>query len=143
MARTVRALAVVASIFVLATLAFVEPAGAKLLRCTRCGTVLDVDPIFYDRDVARPDAPVGAIVGGSLSSGWFGDAEDGVVTARATGGLVGRNAGDGNYRGGTPGRRIELKLDRGGHAILEVHGEMRVYRGDRVRILPDAVVVLD
>lgn len=141
MARTILALA--AAALALATLAFVEPAGAKLLRCSRCGTVLDVDPIFYDRDVARPDAPVGAIVGGSLSSGWFGDEASGGVRARATGGLVGRNMGDGNYRGGAVGRRIELKLDRGGHAIIEVHGEMRVYRGDRVRILPEALVVLD
>ena len=143
MARTIWALIAAASVFALATLTFAEPAAAKLLRCSRCGTVLHVDPIFYDRDVARPDAPVGAIVGGSLSSGWFGDAETGVVTARATGGLVGRNMGDGNYRGGTVGRRIELKLDRGGHAIIEVHGEMRIYRGDRVRIMPDSLVILD
>ena len=143
MARTIWALAGAAAVFALASLAFVEPATAKLLRCSRCGTVLDVDPIFYDHDVARPDAPAGAIVGGSLSSGWFGDPEGGVVATRATGGLVGRNMGDGNYRGGSVGRRIELRLDRGGHAIIEVHGDMRIYRGDRVRILPDALVILD
>ena len=142
MARTIWALAV-ASVVALATLAFVEPAAAKLLRCSRCGTVLHVAPIFYDHDVARPDAPAGTIVGGSLSSGWFGDPHGGVVAARATGGLVGRNMGKGNYRGGTVGRRVELKLDRGGHAIIEVHGEMRIYRGDRVRIMPDSLVILD
>jgi hypothetical protein len=34
---------------------------------------------------------------------------------------------------GTPGTRLEVKLDTGGHNIVEVKGRVRIYRDDRVR----------
>lgn len=120
-------------------LATASPTEAlRTLRCGQCGTVIDIDAIFYDRDVATTEPAVGQIIGVPL-----GTAAPGASGRHPKGGLVGRNADGANRRGGTLARRIELRMDRGGHRVIEVHGAFRAYRGDRVRVLSDRLVLLD
>lgn len=130
-----------------ASLALVHAADApaRTLRCSQCGTVIDVDPIRYDRDVGAEGAIVGAIVGAAIGSqvGSGSGRRAATVAGAVAGGLVGRNADRHQRRGGEIGRRLELRMDRGGYRVIEVHGPMRIYRGDRVRVLPDRIVPLD
>ena len=120
-------------------LAAASPTEAiRPIRCGQCGTVVDVDAIFYERDVAKAEPAIGTIIGVPL-----GTAAPSASGRQPKGGLVGHNADRANRRGGTTARRIELRMDRGGHRVLEVHGAFRIYRGDRVRVLSDRLVVLD
>ena len=43
---------------------------------------------------------------------------------------------------GERGLRIEVRMDKGGYRIVEIHGDMRIYRGDRVRVYRDHVELL-
>ena len=94
--------------------------------CSGCGTVIDVEKIYYDRGNTDGAAVDGAIIGGK-------DRE---------GGLIGRNVA---LHEGSPGERglfIEVRMDSGGYRKLEIHGDMRIFRRDRVRVWSDRVELI-
>lgn len=125
-----------------------SPAEAGRYRCAQCGTVEDVDRIWYDgrrddrRDSGTEGAVIGAIIGGALGNqiGGGSGRTAATVAGVVVGGLVGRdidrNDGRGNNRNnrGERGMRLVVRMDRGGYQTVEIHGEMRIYRGDRVRL---------
>lgn len=114
--------------------------------CGGCGTVVDVDRIYYDRggDRGAEGAILGAIIGGALGN-QVGDGSGrraATVGGAVAGALIGRKA-DRRGRGrGERGLRLEVRMDGGGYRVVEVHGDMRIYRGDRVRLRRDRVVLL-
>src|SRR5687767_12460514 len=106
---------------------------ARPLRCGNCGTVLRVEPIWYedgggggDDDSGREGAVVGAIVGGRHGNqdGGGGGRKAAAVGGAVAGGLIGhridRRSGD--REGGYRGKGVELRMDRGGYQTVEVHG---------------------
>ncbi len=120
------------------------PAEAHVGRCGNCGTVQDVDYIVYERDRGAQGAVVGAIIGGLLGNqvGGGRGRDAATVAGAVAGGLIGRRV-DKNHRGpGERGVRILIKLDRGGTRTIELHGDPRIYRGDRVRVWRDRVELL-
>lgn len=144
-------LAALAFAFVLQLAA--TPADARPLRCGNCGTVLDVDNIWYEDqggrggDSGREGAVVGAIIGGLLGNQVGGGSGRKVATVggAVAGGLIGHriDRNNGVRDGGFRGKRVEVRMDRGGYRVVEVHGDMRIYRGDRVRVLSDRIVALN
>ena len=89
-----------------------RPSEAYVGRCASCGTASDVDAFHY-----APDAAVtkpGAI-----------------VTAESA-------AKPGSARG----TRIEIRMDKGGKRVIHVHGDPRIYKGDRVRLYRDRLELL-
>jgi hypothetical protein len=127
-----------AAVVALAVLA-AGPTAARIGSCGGCGTVIDVDAIFYPRDKAREDADAGTIVGGTPGT----RARKPAAPSAATGGLVGRLARDGERGDDARGLRLELKLDGGGRRTLEIGEGVRVYKGDRVRVSGDRIEMLD
>ncbi|HVF35432.1 MAG TPA: glycine zipper 2TM domain-containing protein [Candidatus Saccharimonadia bacterium] len=128
------------------------PADARPLRCGNCGTVLDVDNIWYEDqggrgDSGREGAVVGAIIGGLLGNqvGGGSGRKAATVGGAVAGGLIGHRIDRNDDRGdrGFTGKRVEIRMDRGGYRTVEVHGDMRIYRGDRVRVHQDRLVSLD
>ena len=132
---------------------FALPADARPLRCGNCGTVLRVESIWYedrdgryDRDSGREGAVLGAIIGGLVGNqvGSGSGRRAATVGGAVAGGLIGHRIDRNDDRGdrGYRGKRVEIRMDRGGYRTVEVHGDMRLYRGDRVRVLPDRIVAL-
>ena len=129
------------------------PVDARPLRCGNCGTVLKVESIWYedrggrDHDSGREGAVVGAIIGGLLGNqvGSGSGRKAATVGGAVAGGLIGHRIDrrNGDRDGGYRGKRVQLRMDRGGYQTVEVHGDMRIYRGDRVRVTSDRVVMLD
>jgi outer membrane lipoprotein SlyB len=116
-------------------------AEARGYRCGQCGTVEDVDRIWYEgrRDSGREGAVLGAIIGGALGNQvGRGDGRKAATIAGAVvGGLVGRDIDRNDGRGGRRGEeglRLRIRMDRGFNQTVEIHGDMRIYRGDRVRL---------
>src|SRR5687767_4618222 len=104
---------------------------ARPLRCGNCGTVLKVESIWYedgggrgDHDSGREGAVVGAIIGGLLGNqvGGGSGRKAATVGGAVAGGLIGhridRRSGDRD--GGYRGKRVELRMDRGGYQTVEV-----------------------
>lgn len=115
------------------------PSYARIGSCAGCGTVVDVDPIYYERAKAPDVAAAGTIIGGTINSG----GRSATATGVAMSGLIGREA-RGNDRGNDErGLRLELKMDGGGQRTIEVSDGMRIYRGDRVRVYSDRIELLD
>ncbi|HVF35506.1 MAG TPA: hypothetical protein VND91_09315 [Candidatus Saccharimonadia bacterium] len=81
-------------------------------RCASCGTASDVDAFHYARDPAVTKP--GAI-----------------LTAESA-------AKPGRERG----TRIEIRMDKGGRRVIQVHGDPRIYKGDRVRLYRDRIELL-
>jgi outer membrane lipoprotein SlyB len=133
----------------LAGLSLAPPAEARGYRCGQCGTVEDVDRIWYEgrRDSGREGAILGAIIGGALGNQvGKGDGRKAATIAGAVvGGLVGRDIdrNDGRGRRGDEGLRLVVRMDRGYYQTVEIHGEMRIYRGDRVRLRDGRVDLID
>ena len=94
--------------------------------CAGCGTVIDVEKIFYDRASGAGEAVEGAIIGGK----------------DIPGGLIGRNVAQREGDTGERGLFIEVRMDSGGYRKLEIDGDMRIFRRDRVRIYSDRVELL-
>ena len=113
-------------------------------RCGNCGTVTDVDAIYYDRDSNADGAILGAIIGGVLGNqiGSGSGRKVATVGGAVAGGFVGRNVDSRKGDTGERGLRIEVRMDKGGHRTVEIHGDMRIYRGDRVRVYRDRVELL-
>jgi outer membrane lipoprotein SlyB len=125
----------------LASASFSPTVEARDSRCGQCGTVEDVDRIWYEgrRDSGREGAVLGAIIGGVLGNQvGRGDGRKAATIAGAVvGGLVGRDADRNDGRGGRrgdSGLRLVVRMDRGFYQTVEIHGDMRIYRGDRVRL---------
>ena len=81
-------------------------------RCARCGSAVDVDAFSYEHTDAT--TATGAIVSAETA------------------------AKPGTERG----TRIEIKMDKGGNRVIHVHGDPRVYKGDRVRLYRDRIELL-
>ena len=113
-------------------------------RCGNCGTVVDVDAIYYDRDSNADGAVLGAIIGGLIGNqvGSGSGRRAATVGGAVAGGLIGREADSRRGDRGERGTRIEVRMDRGGIRVVEVHGDMRIYRGDRVRVYRGRVEIL-
>ena len=94
--------------------------------CSGCGTVIDVEKIYYDPDNTAGAAVDGAIIGGKDRPG----------------GLIGRNVAQNPGNAGERGLFIEVRMDSGGYRKLEVHGDMRIFRRDRVRVYSERVELL-
>lgn len=153
MIKTPVTLAAIALAFVLQLVS--AAADARPVRCGNCGTVLDVDNIWYEDDGGRGDrgdsgregAVVGAIIGGLLGNqvGGGSGRKAATVGGAVAGGLIGHRIDRNDNRGdrGSRGKRVEVRMDRGGYRTVEVHGDMRLYRGDRVRVLNDRIVALN
>jgi outer membrane lipoprotein SlyB len=134
----------------IAGLGFAPAAEARGYRCGQCGTVEDVDRIWYEgrRDSGREGAVLGAIIGGALGNQvGKGDGRTAATIAGAVvGGLVGRNVDRNNGRGGRRGEeglRLVIRMDRGYYQTVEIHGDQRIYRGDRVRLHNGRVDLVD
>ena len=122
----------------LASFAIASPAHARIGSCGGCGTVTDVDAIWYARDKAPADAAAGTIVGGTA----VGKARNS-ASAVSTRGLVGRKTGRDDQGDDARGLRLEVKMDGGGTRTLEVVDGLRIYKGDRLRVRGDRIEVLD
>jgi outer membrane lipoprotein SlyB len=123
----------------LAGLGFSPAAEAQRYRCGNCGTVEDVDRIWYERgrDSGREGAVIGAIIGGAIGNqAGKGDGRTAATIAGAVvGGLIGREIDRSDGRGrGERGLRLRIRMDRGYRQTVEIAGEPRIYRGDRVRL---------
>lgn len=113
--------------------------------CGSCGTVVDVDRIRYGRDSGTEGAVIGAIIGGAIGNqAGRGDGRRAATVAGAiAGGLIGREVDRNDGRGGGQrGLRLEIRMDRGDYRTIEIHGDMRIYRGDRVRVHRNRVELL-
>ena len=122
-----------------AGLGFAPAAEAQRFRCAQCGTVEDVDRIWYERgrDSGTEGAVIGAIIGGAIGNqAGKGDGRTAATIAGAlVGGLIGREIDRNDGRGrGERGLRLVIRMDRGYYQTVEIHGDMRIYRGDRVRL---------
>ena len=120
-------------VVLLAALLPAAPGSAYVGRCPTCGTVDKVEAIRYE--AVRDGAAVGAIVAsiaGRAPGAKAGDA----------GGLIGRTTGRRADGPGERGTRLEIRMDKGGIRTIEVHGDPRIYRGDRVRVFKDRVELL-
>lgn len=131
------ALAMLAAL--LAGVAVAPDAQARNMRCAQCGTVERVDRIWYEgrRDSGREGAVIGAIIGGAIGNqAGRGDGRTAATIAGAVvGGLIGRDVDRRNDRDrGERGLRLEVRMDRGFYQTVEIHGDQRIYRGDRVRL---------
>ena len=124
----------------LAVLAVALPAQARIGSCPGCGTVTDVDAIYFARDKAPAGATAGTIIGGTAAKQVGKSAP---ATGVATGGLVGRKASGTDQGGDERGLRLELKMDGGGQRTIEVVEGLRIYKGDRLRVHSDRIEQLD
>lgn len=118
------------------------PAGdtdAYVGRCPTCGTVDRVDAIAYTRAADAPEPAVGAIIG---SIDGREGARNAAVSKGAPGGLIGRKLERKAAPDGTRGTRLEVRMDKGGIRTIEVHGDPRIYRGDRVKVSKGRVELL-
>lgn len=113
------------------------PAHARIGSCPGCGTVTDVDAIYYARDKAAEGAVAGTIVGGTATGK---ASKSKTATGVAVGGLVGLKAGGADD---ARGLRLEVKMDGGGVRTIEIVEGVRVYKGDRLRVHSDHVEMLD
>jgi outer membrane lipoprotein SlyB len=90
---------------------------------------------------------LGAIIGGALGNQvGKGDGRKAATIAGAVvGGLVGRDIDRNDGRGGRgeEGLRLTIRMDRGYYQTVEIHGDMRIYRGDRVRLRDGRVDLID
>lgn len=116
------------------------PAHARIGSCPGCGTVTDVDAIYYARDKAAEGAVAGTIVGGTATGK---ASKSKTATGVAVGGLVGRKATGEPGAGDARGLRLEVKMDGGGVRTIEIVEGVRVYKGDRLRVHADHVEMLD
>ena len=133
---------------------------ARSYRCGQCGTVEDVDRIWYERrfddrdrdprddrrrdgrDSGREGAVLGAIIGGALGNqvGGGRGRTAATIAGVVVGGLVGRDIDRNDGRGGRwddrgdEGLRLSIRMDRGFTQTVKIAGAMRIYRGDRVRL---------
>ncbi len=130
------------TLLMLFLLALPAPAEAQRrgYRCADCGTIERVDRIWFERrDSGREGAIAGAIIGGAIgnSAGRRGDRSAATIAGAVIGGLIGReiDRNDGRGRGrGEPGLRLSIRMDSGYWQTIEIAGDMRLYRGDRVRL---------
>lgn len=128
---------------VVALLAFFSiapPAQARIGSCPGCGTVTDVDEIYFARDRAPDGTSAGSIIGGTAAK-QVGKAAP--APGVATGGLVGRKASGSDQGDDQRGLRLELKMDGGGQRTIEVVEGMRIYKGDRLRVHSNRIEQLD
>jgi outer membrane lipoprotein SlyB len=89
------------------------------------------------RDSGREGAVLGAIIGGAIGNqAGSGDGRTAATIAGAVvGGLIGREIDRNDGRGrGERGLRLRIRMDRGYFQTVEIAGDMRIYRGDRVRL---------
>ena len=121
-----------ASAILLFVLLVPAAAIAYVGRCPTCGTVDRVDPIAYARDPAKVAPATGAILGSI-------EGRAGGAAAKA---LPGRAVGRKSDVPGERGTRLEIRMDKGGVRTIDVHGDPRIYRGDRVRVFRDRVELL-
>lgn len=122
------------------------PVEARRYLCAQCGTVERVDRIWFERrDSGREGAVIGAIIGGAVGNqaARGGDRTTGTVAGAVLGGLIG-NRIDRNNRNlrGEQGLRLVLRMDRGGYQTIEIAGDMRIHRGNRVRLERGQVVII-
>jgi len=110
-------------------------------RCGNCGVVTNIDRIVYDKDKGVGGAVLGAIIGGVIGNQFGGGSGKKVATvAGATaGGFIGRNQDLNKSHNGEPGLRLEIRMDKGGYRTLEIAGQPRIYRGDRVKVYNNKV----
>lgn len=134
----------VAILIAIATLSIAAPASAYTGRCGKCGTIVDVDYIRYDRDRGAQGAVAGAIIGGLLGNQvGSGSGRDAATVAGAiAGGLIGRKVDRKDRGEGERGLRLNIRMDRGGYRTIEVHGDPRLYKGDRVRVHGDRIELI-
>ncbi len=112
-------------------------------RCPQCGGVIDVDPILYDETDKNRGAADGTIVAGVLGNRPDTGRQSGVIAGVSVDGLIGRRVKRSVTSPGKPGTRLEVKLDAGGHVIVEVAGRVRLYRDDRVRMKDGRIDLYD
>jgi outer membrane lipoprotein SlyB len=132
----------VLSLALLAVLATVpDTAAARGGRCGNCGVVTNVDRIVYDNDKGAGGAVLGAIIGGLIGNqvGSGSGRKVATVAGAVGGGLIGRNQDLKRGGNGEPGLRLDIRMDKGGYRTLEIAGQPRIYRGDRVKVYNDRV----
>lgn len=138
---SLRIAVLVVALFALHALAM--PAYARIGSCGGCGTVIDVDAIYYASDKAPDGAAVGAIVGGTPSKHVGANRKAAATPSVATSGLIGRAARGSDQGDDERGLRLEIKMDGGGQRTIEVGEGLRIYKGDRVRVFSSRIEILD
>jgi outer membrane lipoprotein SlyB len=129
--------------FLLLALILASPASAQY-RCGSCGTITDVDRIMYNPDKGAGGAVLGAIIGGVLGNqiGGGSGRTAATVGGAVAGGLIGHKVDKNNAPGEQEGLRLEIRMDNGSYRTVEIHGRMRLYRGDRVKVRGNKVELL-
>ncbi|HET7844882.1 MAG TPA: glycine zipper 2TM domain-containing protein [Xanthomonadales bacterium] len=120
-------------------------ASAASGRCGSCGIVEKVEKIVYDKDKGVGGAVLGTIVGGLIGN-QFGSGSGRTamtVAGAAGGGLIGHKVDKNHSANGEPGLRLSIRMDKGGYKTLEIAGEQRIYKGDRVKVFRDHVELVD
>ncbi len=110
-----------------------------------------------NRDSGTEGLILGALIGGALGNqvgkgdGRTAATIAGVVAGGAVGRNIDRNDNSSRYsrnrryddrNGNSDGVRLQVRMDGGGYRTVEVAGNLNIYRGDRVRLNRDRVVVL-
>lgn len=105
--------------------------GAR--RCGRCGTVVDVDRIWLDKQHVGVGAVLGAIAGAAIGNqiGGGSGRTAATVAGAIAGGVIGHRIEE-NSRGQVRGFRYEVRMDSGRYRVFEQAEGFRIYRGDRV-----------
>lgn len=109
------------------------------------GIVTKVEKIIYEKDKGVGGAVLGTIIGGVLGNQIGGGSGRKVATVAgaATGGYIGYKQDKKNSRNGEPGLRLEIRMDAGGTRYVEIAGQPRIYRGDRVKVHGDRVELVN
>lgn len=114
-------------------------------RCGSCGIVTRVEHITYDKDKGVGGAVLGTIIGGVIGN-QFGSGKGKTamtVAGAAAGGLIGHKQDKKHSDNGEPGLRLEVRMDAGGYRTIEIAGNQRIYKGDRVKVHRDRVELVD
>lgn len=119
-------------------------AAASSGRCGDCGIVTKVEKITYNKDKGVGGAVLGTIIGGVIGNQFGGGKGKTAMTVAgaATGGYIGHKA-DKNHPDEQPGLRLEIRMDAGGMKYLEIAGQPRIYKGDRVKVKRDTVTLVE
>ena len=131
----------IAKVLVLALLAAPAVATAASGRCGSCGIVTKVESIVYEKDKGVGGAVLGTIIGGVIGN-QFGSGSGKTamtIAGAAGGGLIGHKVDKNHSHNGEPGLRIQVRMDKGGYRTIEVAGQQRIYKGDRVKVHRDRV----
>jgi uncharacterized protein YcfJ len=113
-------------------------------RCGSCGIVERVEKITYEKDKGVGGAVLGTIIGGVIGN-QFGSGSGRTamtIAGAAGGGLIGHKVDKNHSANGEPGLRLQIRMDKGGNKTIEIAGNQRIYKGDRVKVFRDHVEIV-